>query len=278
VEAEHGVLPREDPEAALIIESSLKRDGVKLCCCGRNLKLVPEGERIRLSVNAHDVQYDELVDQLLVSVGRKPNVENMGLEAAGVKFDVKTGVEIDDKLRTMNKHIFAAGDACSKYQFTHAADFMARIVVQNALFLGRKRLSALTIPWCTYTDPELAHVGLNARDAEAQGLAIDTFVQPLAEVDRAILDGETVGFVKVHVRKGTDAIVGATIVARHAGDMLSGITLAMTAGKGLAALGATIHPYPTQADAVRRVADQWSRTRLTPGVKRWLTRWLAWTR
>jgi pyruvate/2-oxoglutarate dehydrogenase complex dihydrolipoamide dehydrogenase (E3) component len=150
--------------------------------------------------------------------------------------------------------------------------------VQNALFLGRKRMSALTIPWCTYTDPELAHVGLTARDAEAQGLAIDTFVQPLAEVDRAILDGETVGFVKVHVRKGTDAIVGATIVARHAGDMLSGITLAMTAGKGLAALGATIHPYPTQADAVRRVADQWSRTRLTPGVKRWMSRWLRWTR
>jgi pyruvate/2-oxoglutarate dehydrogenase complex dihydrolipoamide dehydrogenase (E3) component len=205
-------------------------------------------------------------------------VDGLGLELAGVTFDERKGVEVDDRLRTSNPAVFAAGDVCSKYKFTHAADFMARIVVQNALFYGRKRLSALTIPWCTYTDPELAHVGVSERGAEAQGLAIDTYVQPLAEVDRAILDGETEGFVKVHVRKGTDTIVGATIVAKHAGEMLSEITLAMTAGKGLGTIGATIHPYPTQADAIRRVADQWSRTRLTPGIQRWMQRWLKWTR
>jgi pyruvate/2-oxoglutarate dehydrogenase complex dihydrolipoamide dehydrogenase (E3) component len=237
-----------------------------------------EGDERVLALHGPSGRRELRVDAVLVGVGRRPNVDDLGLPEAGVAFDGRDGVRVDDRLRTTNRAIWAAGDVCSRYKFTHAADATARLVVQNALFLGRKRASALTIPWCTYTAPELAHVGLTARDAGERGLAVDTFVQPLAEVDRAILDGETDGFVKVHVRRGTDAIVGATIVARHAGEMLSEITLAMTAGKGLGAIGATIHPYPTQADAIRRVADRWSRTRLTPRVARWLERWLRWTR
>jgi pyruvate/2-oxoglutarate dehydrogenase complex dihydrolipoamide dehydrogenase (E3) component len=278
VEQGERVLGRDDPEAAALVQAALARDGVDLQLGCRAASARREGDERVLVLESAGAPRELRTDAVLVGVGRRPNVDGLGLEAAGVAFDEGAGVAVDDRLRTSNRAVYAAGDVCSRYRFTHAADAMARLVVQNALFLGRKRMSALTIPWCTYTDPELAQVGLTARDAEARGSAIDTFVQPLCEVDRAILDGETVGFVKVHVRRGTDRIVGATIVARHAGEMLSEITLAMTARKGLAALGATIHPYPTQADAVRRVADQWSRTRLTPSVKRLMTRWLAFSR
>ena len=184
---------------------------------------------------------------------------------------------MNDHLRTTNSRVFAAGDCCSKFKFTHAADFMARIVIQNALFLGRRKMSALTIPWCTYTTPELAHVGLTELLARERDIGIDTFQQSFRGVDRAVLDGEPEGFVKVHLRKGTDRIVGATIVARHAGELISQITLAMTNNVGLSKIGSTIHPYPTQAEAIRKLGDQYSRTRLTPLVKSLLHKWLKWT-
>ena len=188
------------------------------------------------------------------------------------------GVIVNDKLQTTNPHIYAAGDICLPYQFTHLADAAARIVIQNALFFGRKKLSALTIPWCTYTDPEVAHVGLSEAAAQKQGIAVQTFVKPLSEVDRAILDGEEEGFVKILVKAGTDKILGATIVARHAGEMISEVSTAMAGKVGLGALAAVIHPYPTQAEAIRQTGDLYNRTRLTPGVKRWFTRYLAWRR
>lgn len=204
-------------------------------------------------------------------------MEDLGLEAAGVAYD-RRGVTVDDHLRTTNARIYACGDVCSRFQFTHAADFMARIVIQNALFMGRRRVSALTIPWCTYTSPEVAHVGLTAADAAARGVAVDTFTQPLAKVDRAILDGENEGFVRVHVRQGTDRIVGATVVAAHAGDLIGELSLAITNGIGLRGVGASIHPYPTQGEAIRKVGDLHGRTRLTPGVKHLFAGWLAWQR
>jgi pyruvate/2-oxoglutarate dehydrogenase complex dihydrolipoamide dehydrogenase (E3) component len=218
-----------------------------------------------------------LVDQLLVAVGRAPNVEGLGLETVGVAFD-KKGVQVNDRLQTTNPRIFACGDICSPYQFTHAADFMARIVIQNALFKGRTRAGSLIIPWCTYTSPEIAHVGLYEKEAKAKGLEVDTFTQELSGVDRAILDGETAGFARVHVRKGTDEIVGATVVAAHAGELISELTLAMKGGLGLKTLGAAIHPYPTQAEAIRKTGDQFNRTRLTPFVRGLFRRWLQWQR
>jgi len=185
---------------------------------------------------------------------------------------------VNDRLQTTNDRIYAAGDVCSPYRFTHAADFMARIVIQNALFKGRKKSSRLVIPWCTYTSPEIAHVGLYEGQAEEKGIPVDTYRQPFAEVDRAILEGDNAGFAKVHVKQGTDQILGATVVARNAGDMISEITLAMTHGLGLARIGSSIHPYPTQAEAIRKLGDQYSRTRLTPFVKSMFKKWLAWTR
>jgi len=278
IESAHGILPREDPDAAEIVEASILRDGVKLLCCGRKTELKPgENGKVRMTLESHDKMYDEAVDKLLVAVGRAPNVENLGLEVAGVEFD-KRGVKVNDRLQTTNPNIFAAGDICSPYKFTHAADFMARIVIQNALFKGRAKASSLTIPWSTYTSPEIAHVGLSLQEAKSQGIAIQTYTQELKEVDRAILEGETDGYVKVHVKDGSDEILGATIVAPNAGDLISEITLAMTNGLSLKKIASTIHPYPTQAEAIRRVGDQFNRTRLTPLVKSLFEKWLRWTR
>jgi len=211
-------------------------------------------------------------------VGRAPNVEDLGLEKAGVGFDSRAGVAVNDRLQTTNPRIYAAGDVCLRHKFTHTADASARIVIQNALFWGRKRLSALTVPWCTYTDPEIAHVGLCERDAEEQGIAVATFSVPLDDVDRAVLDGESEGFVKIQVRKGTDRIIGATIVARHAGEMISEISLAMVGGLGLRTIAAVIHPYPTQAEGIKRAADAFNRSRLTPFWKNLFARIMAWQR
>ena len=275
-ESTRGILPREDPEAAEFLKRSMQHDGVEILCGGTDLKVRNENG-ICVSVTVDGVGRDVHVDRLLVAVGRTPNVEGLGLETVGVDCHSK-GITVNDRMQTTHPRIFAAGDVCSPFQFTHAADFMARIVIQNTLFLGRARSSSLVIPWCTYTSPEIAHVGLTGQQINEQNIATDTYVQKFHDVDRAILDGEEDGFVKVHVRKGTDSIVAATIVAAHAGDLISEITLAMTHGLGLRKLGSTIHPYPTQADAIRRLGDQFNRTRLTPWVKSLFQRWLAWTR
>ncbi len=278
VDTEHGILPREDRDAAEVVRASIQRDGVKLLCCGKDLTLRHEAGQIGMAVESHGQQYHEAVDQLLVAVGRAPNVQHMGLETVGVEFDQRTGIQVNDYMQTTNPNIYAAGDVCSKFKFTHAADFMARIVIQNALFKGWAKASALLIPWCTYTSPEIAHVGLYEQEAEEQGIKLDSYIQEFADNDRAILAGETTGFVKVHTRQGTDKILGATIVATHAGDLISEITLAMNNGLGLKRIGSTIHPYPTQAEAIRKLGDQYNRTRLTPFVKSLLLKWLAWTR
>jgi pyruvate/2-oxoglutarate dehydrogenase complex dihydrolipoamide dehydrogenase (E3) component len=165
------------------------------------------------------------------------------------------------------------------HKFTHAADAAARIVLQNALFPGpRRKLSALTMPWCTYTDPEVAHVGLSESEAARRGLEIATFIRSFAEVDRAIADGEEDGFVKIHVKRASDKILGATIVARHAGEMIGEVAVAIAGGVGLGALASVIHPYPTQAEAIRQCGDAYRRTLLSPRVKKLFGAWLRWTR
>ena len=279
IEAAHGILPREDPDAAECVKTSILNDGVNLLCCGKKTQISKTDDGIRITMTSHDREYDFTVDRLLVAVGRTPNVEHLGLETVGVEYDSRIGITVNDKLQTTNKRIFAAGDICSPYKFTHAADFMARIVIQNALMpIVRAKAGALTIPWCTYTSPEIAHVGLSQQEADEKNVPIDTFTQQFSHVDRAILEGETNGLVKIHVARGKDRIVGATIVAANAGDMIGEVTMAMKYGIGLKKLASVIHPYPTQAEAVRKVGDQYNRTRLTPFVKKLLAKWMAWTR
>ena len=274
------IMPREEPEAAELVTRAFGRDGVSVRTRTRVVRVEPEAGpegRHRLLLEREGRGEDLPVDAILVGVGRVPNVEDLGLEAAGVIHD-RTGVVVDDALRTSNPRIYAAGDVGSRFKFTHMADALARIVVRNALFPGTDKASALVVPWCTYTDPEVAHVGLYEHEARARGIAVRTFVQELAEVDRAILDGEAEGFVKVHVREGTDEIVGATLVARHAGETISELTLAMVGGLGLKTLSATIHPYPTQAEALKKLGDAYNRSRLTPLARRLLGWWMAFRR
>jgi pyruvate/2-oxoglutarate dehydrogenase complex dihydrolipoamide dehydrogenase (E3) component len=272
------VMPREDRDAAALVETAMRNDGIALRLGANLVRVERQGAETVLHLEQGGQPCEVRADAVLVGIGRAPNVEGLNLEAAGVEYDTKAGVKVDDRLRTTNRRIFAAGDICSRFKFTHAADAMARLAIQNALFFPTAKASALVIPWCTYTDPEVAHVGLSEEEAKKQGVEVRTFVEELTHVDRAVLDGEADGFVKVHVRAGGDKIVGATIVARHAGEMISTLTLAMTAGMGLGTLAKTIFPYPTQAEAIKRVADAYNRTRLTPFVKRLFEKWLAWRR
>jgi len=274
------ILNREDADAAEIVQRAFVRAGIALELAVTLLGARRDGadKVLRLRRAGSPIEEEVRVDEILVGAGRAPNIEGLELERVGVAYDAARGVRVDDHLRTTNRRIFACGDICMDWKFTHAADFAARIVIQNALFFGRKRLSALHMPWCTYTDPEIAHVGLYERDAAARGIAVDTYVRPLHEVDRAIADGEEEGFVKVMTRAGGGEILGATVVARHAGEMISELTLAITRKVGLGTLANVIHPYPTQAEAIRQVGDLYNRTRLTPAVKRLFTRFLALTR
>lgn len=274
------IMNREDADAAELIQKVFLKEGISLILNAKPLQVsrTATGKLVEYESNGRKAEIE--VDEILIGAGRAPNVEGLNLEAAGVQYEAGKGrgVLVNDRLQTTNRNIYAAGDICLPYQFTHVADSAARIVIQNALFFGHKKLSALTIPWCTYTDPEVAHVGLSEAGAAKEGIQLQTFVKPLSEVDRAVVDGETEGFVKIHVKPRTDKILGATVVARHAGEMISEITAAMAGNLGLGRLAYVIHPYPTQAEAIRQTGDLYNRTRLTPGLKHLFTRFLAWRR
>ncbi len=269
-------LPREERDAAQLISDSFARDGIEVRLNTRAVNVHVENGQKLVDLVSDDYKSTVSVDAILTGTGRVPNVDDLNLEAAGVDYDSTSGIRVDDFLRTGNRRIYAAGDACLEHKFTHTADASARIAVRNALFLGRQRVSALTIPWCTYTDPAIAHVGLYVRQARERNIPVKTFTIPMHDVDRAIADDEETGFVKIHVKDRTDRILGATIVARHAGDMINEITLAMVAGIGLRTLARVIHAYPTQAEAIKKAADAYNRTRLTPTVQSLLRRWLKW--
>jgi len=277
IELSPTILGREDRDAAEILQTTFIREGIDLQLGVKILRIEKQDNTKVVYLERDGQQIEIATDEILVGVGRTPNTEGLGLQAAGVVFD-KNGIKANDRLQTSNPAVYAAGDICSAHKFTHTADAQARILLANALFKGRQKTSSLTIPWCTYTDPEIAHVGMYEQDATAKGIPVTTLTIPLAEVDRAVLDGETEGFARVHLQKGTDKILGATIVSRHAGEMINEFSLAITNKLGLGAIAKTIHPYPTQAEAIKKLADAYNRTRLTPFVKRLMSGWLKWQR
>ena len=269
INREPRILPREDADAARVVEQAMERHGVRFLHGAEAVRVELHGRRRVVGVERDGRTEEVAGDHLLVAVGRAPNVEGLGLEDAGVRHD-RTGVLVSDRLRTSNPRIFAVGDICSARKFTHAADAQARLVVGNALFfgLGGGRVSRLVLPWVTYTSPEVAHVGLGEHEALAAGHEVQTITVPLHDVDRAVLDGREEGFLRVHLRKGSDRILGATLVAEHAGEMIGELTVAMTNGLGLGRVGGAIHPYPTQAEVFRKAADAWRRGRLTPTARK----------
>lgn len=271
------ILPKEDRDAAAVVRRAMEKDGVKIVT-GAVIERAEtrQGAKILIGKTA-ERQFTVDCDAVLVAVGRVPNVEDLRLEAAGIRYS-KRGVEVDERLRTSNPRVFAAGDVCSRHQFTHAADAQARIVIANALFFARRKATDLIIPRCTYTDPEIAAVGYPSEDARAAGFDVAAITQELSGVDRAVLDSESEGFARVHYDRKSRRILGGTIVARHAGEMLGELTLAIATRQKIDVLSSTIHTYPTQAEALRKIGDAYMKTRLTPTVKKLFARWLAWRR
>ena len=184
------LLPKEDPDVAALLEQQFRREGIELILGAKVERAEKSAVGKILIVNREQKKETVVGDEILLAAGRVPNVEGLNLEAAGVKYDDK-GVTVDDHLRTSNKSIFAAGDIGSHFHFTHAAEALGRIALQNALFFGRKRASDLVIPWCTYTDPEIAHVGLNQEGASKSGMETETFQLPFADNDRGVVDNDT---------------------------------------------------------------------------------------
>lgn len=266
-------LPGEERDAAQILSDALAREGVEVRLNTEVVAVRTGGGRKLADLVRDDETTTISVDEIITGIGRSPNVDGLDLENAGVAYDA-TGIKVDDYLRTTNPRIYAAGDVCLAYKFTHTAEATARMVVHNALFLGRSKLSELVIPWCTYTDPEIAHVGLYPAEARQNGIPVKTYTVLMHDVARAVMDGEEEGFVKIHVREGSDRILGATVVASHAGEMINAVSLAIKSGMGLLALADVIHPFPTQAQGIKMAADAYRRTRFTSFWRHVTTRWL----
>jgi pyruvate/2-oxoglutarate dehydrogenase complex dihydrolipoamide dehydrogenase (E3) component len=260
-------LPKEERDAAQLLSDSFARDGIDVRLNTEAMKVSMEGGRKVVNLVSDGYQSTVTVDAILTGTGRLPNIERLNVDAAGIDCDATIGIRVDDFLQTSNPRIYAAGDACLEHKFTHTADASARIAVHNALALGHRRLSALTIPWCTYTDPEIAHVGLYVREARDRDIPVRTITIPMHDVHRAIADGEETGFVKIHLQERSDRILGATIVARHAGEMINEITLAIVARIGLKTLARVIHAYPTQAEGIKKAADAYVGSLRKPTIK-----------
>jgi pyruvate/2-oxoglutarate dehydrogenase complex dihydrolipoamide dehydrogenase (E3) component len=273
VQNEAKFLPKEERDAAQLLSEALAYDGVEihLNTTVVAVRISAAGEKL-IDLISDENKSTITVDHILTGVGRTPNVDGLSLENARVDYDTVQGIRVDDFLQTTSPRIYAAGDVCLEYKFTHAAEASARLAVANALFGGKQRWSSLTIPWCTYTDPEVAHVGLYVREATDQSIPVKTITVMMHDTDRAIIDGQEKGFVKIYVRDGTDEILGATIVASHAGEMINEITLAIDAGIGLSVLAKVVHAYPTQASAIKMAADAFARSRMTPPPRNDLTR------
>jgi pyruvate/2-oxoglutarate dehydrogenase complex dihydrolipoamide dehydrogenase (E3) component len=249
------LMPRDEPEAGDLILRRFEQEGVRLHL-GSKARRAGGG---RLTVQGPAGTRELHYDALLLGTGRKANVEGLNLEAANVRL-AGNGVEVDQYLRTTNPNIYAAGDVAFPQKFTHAAMATARLCVANALDGVNRPARELVVPHCTYTDPEVAQVGLTPRQARDEGIAVDEYRLALAKVERAFIDGEEEGFAAIYTRRGTGEIVGATLVAAHAGEMISELTLAMTHKVPLAVLAETIHCYPTQAEVFQRIALQYAST------------------
>ncbi|MCI0434851.1 MAG: FAD-dependent oxidoreductase [Gemmatimonadetes bacterium] len=269
------VLPAEDTDAGSIVARALQRDGVKLHLGAGTARVESDGASRRVFTEKGE---QIVVDEILVAAGRLRSFDGLGLERAGVRFDARNGIEVNERLRSSHPDIYAAGDACNRHQFTHHADAQARIVVQNALFMGRVRTDRLIVPWCTFTSPEVAHVGLTRREADETQVPFDAWRVDWAELDRARTDAAAEGFAEVLTARGTDRIIGATLVGKDAGEQIAALLLLMNNGLGLDAIGRSVIPYPTRSEYLRHLADARSRRRLTPFAAKLLKMWLRLSR
>ena len=274
------ILPREDPEVSAALAATLAARGLTLHTSYEPLEFRREADGQRATFNTPDGQRELAFDRVLVAVGRHANVEDMGLEALGIPLTAAGTVAVDDHLRTRIPSIFACGDVAGPYQFTHMASHQAWYATVNALF-GRFRkfkVDYSIVPWATFTDPEVARVGLNEQDARARGVPYEVTRYDIDDLDRAIADGEAHGFIKVLTVPGKDRILGATIVGYHAAELLAEFVLAMKHGIGLGKILATIHVYPTLGESNRFLASEWRKARKPERLLGWVERYHRWCR
>lgn len=275
VEMMDSLLIREDTEVSALIKERFEREGIEVLTGHKATEIKKSGEFFELIAQDGEKEKRIPFDQILVAVGRAPNVTGLDLEKAGVRFS-KKGIEVDPYLRTSARHIYACGDVVGPYQFTHTADFQARLILRNGLFPGKSKIDYSVIPWCTFTDPEVARVGLNEKEAKEKRIAYDAYSYSFKDLDRAVCDREDEGFIKVLTERGSDQLLGVTIVGSHAGDLLHELALAMHQKIGLKKIASMIHIYPTLAEISKRIADTYQRLRLTPRTQRWLRRYFQW--
>ncbi|HKI98732.1 MAG TPA: mercuric reductase [bacterium] len=275
------ILPREDADAAEVVARALTADGVALRTGMQAVRVErgAAGKHVVCRPSGQSEAPEEAieVDEILVAVGRRAPLEGLGLEEVGVVTD-HGRIRVDERLRTSVRSIFACGDCVGPYQFTHMANQQARVVIQNALLPIKTRINYRVVPWATFTDPEVARVGLNEDDARTRGTPVRTLKFPLAELDRAVCDGETEGFLKVLTPPGRDDILGATLVGPHAGELLHELVLAMHARLRLRDLAAMVHIYPTLAEVFRRAGDESRKAAFTPRLQRLFRAYLRWRR
>jgi dihydrolipoamide dehydrogenase len=270
------LLNREDSEASCLIKERFQKEGIEtlINTKAEEVQKTPAGHSLVVTQTKNGSKTLPF-DQILVAVGRAPNVDGLDLEKAGIRYS-KKGIEVDPYLRTSAKHIYACGDVIGSYQFTHTADFQARLILRNALFPGKSKIDYSVVPWCTFTDPEVARVGLNEKEAKEKNIPYDAYTYPMKDLDRAVCDREDEGLVKVLTKKGTDQLLGVTLVGPHAGDLIHEFVLAMHQGIGLKRIATMIHIYPTLAEISKRAVDTYQRSRLTPRTRRWLEKYFQW--
>ncbi|MFW5447970.1 MAG: dihydrolipoyl dehydrogenase family protein, partial [Methylophagaceae bacterium] len=261
------ILPREDADMSAVVEQQFTNDGIDLHL-NSNISSVEKTD-LGLKVYLDDSTVVEGT-HLLVATGRRANIESLGLDKAGV--GIENGrLVLDARLRTTNKKVFACGDVAGPYLFTHMAEHQAGIVLRNTLFHLPAKAQNNNIPWCTFTAPELARVGLSEEEAQQSGIEHSVYTFPFSDLDRGITDGETNGMAKV-ITSPKGKLLGACIVGPHAGELIAEYILAISQGLNISALSNTIHIYPTLAQINRRVADQRMKESLTPNRKKWIKR------
>jgi pyruvate/2-oxoglutarate dehydrogenase complex dihydrolipoamide dehydrogenase (E3) component len=248
------ILTNDDPELAAMLRDLLENEGVRYLMESTVDQVTEEGDSIVIDTTEEAASAE--VDALLLAAGRAPNVDGLNLEAAGVDHS-KGGVSVNDRCRTSQSHVYAVGDVTGRYQFTHMSNHMAKVAITNALLKVPSTIDADHVPWVTYTEPELAHVGAHAAELDEEGVSYETYRFPYDQLDRAITEGATDGLIKVHAKSFTGKILGASVLGGRAGELITSFTLAMRNGVTLRNIGDTIHPYPAWGEGVRRVADQW---------------------
>lgn len=265
------ILMNDNPELSEMLMDQLKSEGIKYYMNVSVDELMNAGSGIKVNYSFREKTFSIESDAILIATGRTPNIESLNLDAAGIKF-TKKGISVNDKCRTNQRHIYAVGDVTGEYQFTHMCEHMAKVATSNALIKVPMKIDRKHVPWVTYTDPELGHIGATEKQLRDKGESFEVYRFPFSKIDRAVTEGNSTGLIKVYAKKWSGKILGASILGAHAGEMISQYALAMKNGISLREFADTIHPYPSYGLGARRAADQWYIRNQSETLVKWIQR------